>query len=80
MDDKDTLAQAVNEAMDAVTKSLRPLSPALDANPGGVQQLALVAVLRAFADLLSEELPPGVEPDLKKLHETIIKVLKGQPV
>jgi len=75
--EKDLLALAVEEAINAVSSALRPLVPKLDSKPNGVEQVALIAVLRTYADLLSEELPKEAQEETLKLQETITKVLKG---
>lgn len=74
--EQELLAKAVEAAVNATSSALRPLAPKLDANPHGVEAFALVAVLRAFADLLAEELPKDTQGEVSKLQEHIVKALK----
>jgi hypothetical protein len=44
------------DAVAAMNRFIAPLAPAIDASPGGVEALSVVAVLNAYAQALSENL------------------------
>ena len=72
-----TLPSVVERALLAVEQALRPLSPETTANPGGQEAVALVAVLRTFGDLMSDEFTPEALQTSEKLREVLLKTLRG---
>lgn len=77
MNEQERLAKAVEQSINAVASALRPLAPQLDADPSGVEQVALVAVLLSYAELLSEELPKEAEEAITALRKVITQTLKA---
>lgn len=71
-------ANGVDKSIEAINTALRPLAPLLDRSPEA--NIALVAVLRAYASLLEEELPDETKVLVEQTVEVIIRTLKAGAV
>ena len=73
------LEEAVQRSMEAVAKAMAPLAPRIDAQPGGMDAVVLVAMLRAYADLLSEEWGPTEKLIASGVQQRLVEQFK-QPM
>lgn len=71
------LSLAVERAVNAAETALRPLTPETTAQPSGPEAVALVAVFRAYADLMEEEFSEETKVSAKNLTDVVKKALGG---
>lgn len=75
------LASAIEASIDAVNSALKTLSPRIDAEgPMGPQNMALAAVLRAYGQLLGEEMTAQHLQEVGRMQALITRALKGLPL
>ena len=70
----EALSKAIERSIEAVSTALKPLAQGVDTN--GDEQLALIAVLRSFADLLSEELSDSGRKATVELQALVTRSFK----
>ena len=73
---RELLAASVQESAQALNAVLKSMAPKVDAAPTGIPAMALVATLRAYADLLSGDFPPALLPEVERLKQFIIDGLR----
>jgi len=73
---REQMLRSVEESAQALNTVLKAMAPKVDSAPTGIPAIALVATLRAYADLLSFDFPPLLQPEVEKLKQFIIDGLK----